>query len=179
MSLRLMKIADGFSSSAVPSDLLVSSGSYATYLSQADFVTALARPAQNGDIFFNSTSEQVETYQDGNWFPAEDELMIDALNLVDGSELEIIPAKRNQTFCVSGDVGNCTLSNTPFGTVAPKKGATITLIGLDDSKAPKIENADVDYGCLQNGDITFKKGKSVTYRWTPNILRYVDVGDNL
>lgn len=179
MSLRLIAVADGFSSSAVPSDLQMKSGGFIEYLSQEDFVTAKGSPAASGDTFFNSTTNQVETYLNGSWVPLENELVKTLNELEDGNHIAIHPGKRNQTFLIEGKAGHVELSETPFGVIEPLDGTLITVTGTSDAKTVKLVFSAVDYGLYMNmPSRILDEGKTIQFKFNKLKKRFEDTGAN-
>lgn len=151
---------------------------YKTYPSSAAFVTDKGMAATDADVFFNSTTGQVEFFQNGDWFPQTNDLVIVINNLVDGMTLPILLKKDKQTFYIQGNGAPCSLSGTPFGTDEPVDGKEICIIGSSDLNPVKISFSDIDFGCYSNGDRTIKKGQSVTYKYIKAAKRYFDTGAN-
>lgn len=88
---------------------------------------------------------------------------IDAANIADPgytifnstiSSGGIIPiaSKNLQRHRVKGDVGDITLSTTPFGNTNLLDGMIVRLFGSDATKKVSINESDIDYGVILNGD---------------------------
>lgn len=65
--VRELDFSDGFESSAAPTIGLISATSLNTYVNDAAFVTAKGSAASAGDIYHNTTSNQVREYNGSTW----------------------------------------------------------------------------------------------------------------
>lgn len=179
MALRLIDIADGFSSSAVPSDLQIQASAFVNFSSASAFIANKGVPAAEGDIFFNTTSNQLEAFLGGAWVPFENELISSRLTLSNGDTLPINTSKNNQTIYVKGGATAVTLSTHPFGLVRPKNGTLITVVGLDDVKKVSIVFEDSDYGVYSNMPIReLMNGQLIVYKWADSQMRWLEAGGN-
>lgn len=81
---------------------------------------------------------------------------------------------------VEGDSGAVTTSNTPFGTTAATmvQGKVIEIVGTDDTNLVTIPRADVQYGCLLNGDATLGKGNILTIIYDDVLERWLELARN-
>jgi hypothetical protein len=86
------------------------------------------------------------------------------------------PTNKNMTYETQSTGGAITSSNTPFGIVAPPDDTEITVVGLSDVNTVTIPFADVNYGCLIDGDFLAKNGTNMRFKWNKTKLRYLGQG---
>lgn len=179
MSLRLIDIADGFSSSAIPSDLQVQASAFSNFPNAAAYVAQKGSVASENDIFYNTTTSRVEQFTGGEWVPAFNDFTKVIINLVNDAVLPINLKKDKQSFYIRGDLGDVTLSLKPFGEIEPEDGVEISIIGLDDDKAPIFTHSDVDFGCYMNFEFRkVQKGQFIKFKFNKTMKRFVEIGGN-
>lgn len=81
---------------------------------------------------------------------------------------------------VAGSGGAVTLNAAPFGTITDNfiNGMLIHVTGMDDTNTVTIENNDIDYGCLMNGNITLSKYDIITFIYDSIEKRFIEVSRN-
>lgn len=81
---------------------------------------------------------------------------------------------------IQGDGAPVTTATTPFGTNPANfvDGMRIILVGLDNTNTVEIPFADINYGCLLNGDAVLGRGQTVTLVYDETITRYVELTRN-
>jgi len=74
-------------------------------------------------------------------------------------------------------VATHTLAAEPFGTAGTwSDGTVIRLIGIDDTKKIRINNADIQYGAILNGDLELGKYSSIDLQYDSVLERWLEVG---
>lgn len=82
----------------------------------------------------------------------------------------------NQAFRVTGNAGAVTMSTTPFGTTSWPDGVEFFIVGQHSTNTVTIPYADIDYGCMLNGDKTLFNGSTITLVWDLSSKRFWQKG---
>lgn len=99
---------------------------------------------------------------------------ISSLALTASAAIAINTSATEQVILVSSSSGDAVLSTTPFGTSPPSDGATLELIGNDDSNTVTISFNDAANGCVGNfSSITLAKYQVAKFRYNSTQSRYV------
>lgn len=89
------------------------------------------------------------------------------------------PTTNRAIYLVTSTGGAITSNIAPFGATAPTyDGASIILIGNDNTNTIKILHSDTAKGCLLNGDCILYKGSVLRLIYNATMDRYIDDGRN-
>ncbi len=103
--------------------------------------------------------------------------LITELALNNTDQIGLSEISKDQFLRVAGGVGNVTLDSTPFSTT-PRDGTKLVIVGHSNANSVKIEYADIDEGCLLNGDATLQKGFSLVLIYDDILKRYIELSRN-
>lgn len=95
--------------------------------------------------------------------------------IADTEQITLNPDYLQQSLKVKGQGGAATTDTDVFFT-EPPNGTVVILIGTSDSEPLTIPYADVDGGCLLNGDCTLRANHLLHLLYDSTLKRYFEIG---
>lgn len=97
-------------------------------------------------------------------------------NITNGGQISL-NAGGIQALKVTGSGGAATTSTTPFASTAGD-GVIIIVTGQDDTNTVTVPHADINGGCILNGDAVLGENDQLTVYYDADILRYKEITRN-